>query len=194
MLPTGRSRKLSTSVPLRWGIGANRLCPRAASIPPPSFRRRSAALGHPRPHGSDRPCACTVPPPGRAMGAPFLRTAGAAQGRPPWRGGSRRPERVVRHGGGQAAPSGGPRLRLVAFVSSPPAWRAVCRAPRLPVPRPSSALWSVVRPRGFGLLGGRGCAPLWRAAPSVGFRSLRLLPPPPLSPGCAWRRLPPPHL
>ena len=45
MLPTGRSRKLSTSVPLRWGIGASRLCPRAASIPPPSFRRRGSALG-----------------------------------------------------------------------------------------------------------------------------------------------------
>lgn len=45
MLPTGKSRKLSTSVPLRWGIGANRLCPRAASIPAPSFRGRGSALG-----------------------------------------------------------------------------------------------------------------------------------------------------
>ena len=32
---------------VRWGIGANRLCPHAASIPPPSFRRRGSALGSP---------------------------------------------------------------------------------------------------------------------------------------------------
>lgn len=163
-------------VQLRWGIGPNGLCPRAAVIPSPSFRLRSAALGRPAQGGRVAHALALYRRLVAPRGAPFLRTAGPWG---PWRGGSRGPERVGRHGGGQAAPSGGPRLRLVACVSSPPAWRPVCRAPRLPVPRRSSALWSVARPRGFGLLGGRGCAPLWRSAPSLGFRSLRLLPPPP---------------
>ena len=127
------------------------------------------SVGHPRPHGSGRPYACTVPPPGRRpLGPPsFFATAGPLG---PWAGGSRGPERFVR--------PVGPRLRLVACVSSPPALRPLGPL-RLPVPRRGSALWSVARARGFGLQRGRGCAPLWRSAPSLGFRSLRLLPPAP---------------
>ncbi len=111
-----------------WRIGANRLCARNVAIPAPSFRGRAAALGRPRPHGSDRPCACTVPRPGRALvGAPFLRTAGAAQGRPPWRGRSRGPERTCSgRGAAWPPPSGAPRLRLRRPAAWPflsfPAW------------------------------------------------------------------------
>lgn len=107
----------------------------------------------------------------------------------PWRGGSRR--RSVSFGTGPSSgPSGSPRLRLVAFVSSPPAWRPVCRAPRLPSPRQSSAPTSVVRRPGFGLQGGRGCAPLWRCGPSGPSAPVGVCPSPPLSPLRLLPRLP----
>ena len=85
----------------------------------------------------------------------------------------------------RAAPGFGRRPR----GRRPSALRPVCGPLRLPVPRPSSALVSVARARGFGLLGGPGVRPLlppWAVLPpsSLGFR-----PPPPLSPGFAWRRL-----
>ena len=40
--PTGTDRKPPAAPGLRWGIGASRLCPRAASIPQPSSRLRAA--------------------------------------------------------------------------------------------------------------------------------------------------------
>lgn len=201
---------MSAIVRRSWRKGANRLCARYVAIPSPSFRLRAAALGRPRPHGSDRPCACTVPRPGRALvGAPFLRTAGAAQGRPPWRGRSRGPERTCSVRGRQAAPLAPPGCGFVALprgLFCPPFFRLLasglaspCRWPlRLPSPRQPSALLSVGRPRGFGLLWGAGgfrsCRFWWGRVPS---RSSGFGPRPPcrpagvsaaLSGGCGcWR-------
>lgn len=95
--------------------------------------------------------------------------------------------------GRSSRPPGGPRLRLVAFVSSPPAWRAPCRAPAS-APRPPPVLGSVVGSPAPGLWapGGAGGAPPCGAlrrrrasAPSVCF------PRPPCrlaAPGGGYRR------
>lgn len=91
MQPTGADRKLSASVPVRWGIGANRLCPRAASIPAPSFRGRGSALGT-----TNRIVRVAIglslyrSLAGGPQRAPVLfRHCGGRQGRPPWAGCSR---------------------------------------------------------------------------------------------------------
>lgn len=187
MLPTGRSRKLSTSVPLRWGIGANRLCPLAAVIPPPSFRRRAAALGRPAQGGRVahtlalyrslavgllaavlfRHCGAFGPLGGSLPGPGACRSGRGRSGRP-----LRRPPAAAR------------RIRLLASGLASP-WAASA-------PRPPPGLCSVVGGPGPGLWApeGPGVAPP--------FGSLRrpsgLLPPvaspAPLSPsallGLAW--------
>lgn len=137
---------------------------RSASIPAPSFRGRAAALGRPAQGGRVAHALALYRRLVAPRGAPFLRTAGPLG---PWRGGSRGPERVGRHGGGQAAPSGGPRLRLVAFVSSPPAWRPPVGC-RLGFPSPAGprlcGRWP--GPGALGSRGAGGCAPFRFPAPS----------------------------
>ena len=108
---SGEQCQAAAIVRRSWRIGANRLCARNVAIPRPSFRPRGQSAWRPRPHGSDRQCACIVPPPGR---------------RPALAG--RRPFCPLRpHSGlGAAAPgarsalvrSGSPRLRL----RRPAAW------------------------------------------------------------------------
>lgn len=139
-------------------IGANRLCARNVAIPAPSFRGRGQSAGRPNQYGSDRPCACMVPRPSRRPRGPppFLRTAGR-QGRLLGAGAPGGRSALVR--------SGSPRLQLrrsapwpfLSFLPWLLASGLACPwGPlRLPSPRQPSALLSVGRPRGFGLLGGR---------------------------------------
>ena len=107
----------------------------------------------------------------RPGGAPFLRTAGRSAPLGAAAPGARSVS-VGRAAPGCGSSRSSPRLR--------PGARS---AGRLGFPSPAGprlcGRWA--RPRGFGLQGGRGCAPLWRSAPSAGFRSLRLLPPPPVA-------------
>lgn len=139
MLPTGKSRKLSTSVLLRWGIGANRLCPRAASIPAPSFRGRGSALGT-----TNRIVRVAIGLSlyrglaGGPQRAPVLFAHCGPPGAAPRRGRSRGPERVVR------------ASALWSFLGRPIPLGFGPLALALPLVRPS-ALLSVVRPRGPGL-------------------------------------------
>ena len=88
-----------------WRIGANRLCARYVAIPRPSFRPRGQSAWRPRQHGSDRQCACTVPPPGRRPALAGRRPFWPLRG--PWPLGPAAPgarSALVR--------SGSPRLRL----------------------------------------------------------------------------------
>lgn len=72
--------------------------------------------------------------------------------------------------------------------SLPPAWRAVCRAPRLPSPRLPSALLSVGRAPGFGLLGGREFLAPAATGGAACFPVPPVLAPAPLSrPARVWR-------
>ena len=172
------------------GCGANRLTLDRASIPAPSIRGRAAALGRPAQGGRVAHALALYR---RLAAVPLWRAAvlfrhcgpfGPLGGRLPGPG-AFRSARGPSSGPLGRPPASARRVRLLAFGLAFP-----CRGPlRLPVPRPSSALVSVARARGFGLLGGRGCAPsvpLWAVwPPCVSW----LLSPAPLSPGFAWRRL-----
>ena len=159
-------------VPVRWRRCRAKTGPAfahdAASIPAPSFRRRAAKRRAPSPTwlGSPMRVHCTAAWPSALWPPSFLRTAAAL---PPWRGGSRGPVRFVR--------LGGPRLRLVACVSSPPALRPFGPL-RLPFPRRGSALSSVARARGFGLQRVRGLRPFLALCAVFPLCSLWFLPPP----------------
>lgn len=175
---------------MRWGV---------AQTASPSMVRQYRPLasgaerlrwgGPPKAVGSPMRLHCTAAwPPSRFGGPPsFFATAGPLG---PWAGGSRGPERFVRHGGRQAAPSGGPRLRLVACVSSPPALRSPVGA-RFGFPSPARPLlwcrWP--GPGALGSWGAGGALLRCRLGPSGRLAPPGFCPPPPLSPGFAWRRL-----
>lgn len=177
MQPTGKSRKLSASVPLRWGIGPNGLCPRCCSnarsvsrpVPrPPSLSVPGSAgtrrAAHTSPGGCFR-CAGFGSCSANRCGAP---SAGGRRraGQSPSRFNSPGRERV------------GSRLGSVVRLrcSFPPRLRAL--GPGLPPLVRRSALWSVAPPGGFSLaLGGwsfrppaslcfSGCLPRSFPAPS----------------------------
>lgn len=160
------------------GHGAIRLALDGASIPAPSIRGRAAALGRPAQGGRVAHALALY----RRLAGPqsvpsFFATA------PPlaaWAGGSRGPERFVRHGGRQAAPSGGPRLRLVACVSSPPALRSPVGA-RFGFPSPARPLlcfrWP--GPGALGSWGAGGALLRRRLGPSGRLAPPGFCPPPP---------------
>jgi hypothetical protein len=166
-------------VPVRWRRCRAKTGPAfaldAAVIPAPSFRRRAAARGHPRPQGSDRPCACTVPPPGRGPGGP--RPFCALRRR--WRLGA-------------AAPG----ARSVSFATAAPGCGSSHSSPRLR-PRvllgrfgfPSPAVARLCHrwpgPGALGSRGAGGCAPFWLSAPSFRFDPSGFFP----RPSFAWLRL-----
>lgn len=163
MQPTGKSRKLSASVPLRWGIGPNGLCPRAASVPAPSFRGRPAKRRAPSPTwlGSPIRLHCTAAWPSAPWAAVLFRHCGPLGplgGRLPGPGAFRSPRRP---------PAAARRIRLLASGLASP-WAASA-------PRPPPWLCSVVGGPGPGLWAPEGpgvvppCGALcrrWASAPS----------------------------
>lgn len=133
------------------------------------------SVGHPRPHGSGRPYACTVPPPGRGPGGPRPFCA------------LRRPWRL-----GAAAPG----ARCVSFASAAPGCGSSHASPRLrpcvPLGRfgfPSPAVARLCHrwpgPGALGSRGAGGCAPFWLSAPSFRFAPSGFFP----RPSFAWLRL-----
>ena len=87
----GCRSQASAANPVRWGIGASRLCPLAASIPPPSFRRRGQSPGRSRTvaFGSPVGLHCTAAWPVAPLGAPVLFAHCGPPGAAPRRGRSR---------------------------------------------------------------------------------------------------------
>lgn len=140
-------------VPVRWRRCRAKTGPAfaldAAVIPSPSFRLRAAALGHPRPHGSGRPYACTVPPPGAVPlcgGRPLFAHCGAL---------GALARRLAAAGACRSAAAGAPVLRFASLAAR----RLRSGAARLP---------AFLRCGSFLRLGGRLCsgfggpaAPLW---------------------------------
>ena len=145
-IPPGSHRELFAPYRLRWGIGANRLCPRAAVIPAPSFRGRAAALGRPAQGGRVAHALALyrrlVAPWGRALFAHCGGLAALAR-------------RLAAAGACRSAAAGAPVLRFASLAAR----RLRSWAARLP---------AFLRCGSFLRLGGRLCsgfagpaAPLW---------------------------------
>lgn len=154
------SQRIRTS----WRIGAIRLCARDVAIPAPSFRGRGAALGRPAQGGRVARALALY----RRLAVGLVAAVLFAHCGPLGALGRRLPGAGAHlfGPGPSSGPSGSPRLRLrrlapwpfLSSLSRLLAFGLACPwGPlRLPSPRQPSALLSVGRPRGFGLLWGAG--------------------------------------